>query len=189
VSSTKRGANRDGLDRYYTDPTIAAALVDLLWIRPGATVVEPSVGRGAFIQAARARLCRVVGVDVDPEAAGLQLCEPSARVVGDLLATDIAADWYLGNPPYKHAEQHIRHGLQRARVGCAFLLRLAFLESQRRYPFWQAHPPARVWVLSRRPSFTGGKTDSCAYAWIEWRTGYRGAAALRVLAPDFEVTL
>lgn len=185
MSSTNRGRNRDGLDRYYTEPDLADALTSLLDLVPGQTVVEPSTGRGAFIQAARRRMCSVVAVDIDPEAEGLQICDPSARVVGDLLSTEIEADWYIGNPPYKHAEQHIRHSINHARVGCAFLLRLAFLESLRRWPFWDAHPPARVWVLSRRPSFTGGTTDSCAYAWFEWRRGYQGPAALRVLPPEF----
>ena len=185
MSSTNRGVNRDGLDRYYTEPHLADALVGLLDVLPGHLVVEPSVGRGAFLRAARARACEVVGIDIDPEAEGLALCRPADRVVGDLLTTSIEADWYLGNPPYKHAEAHIRHAIEHSEVGCAFLLRLAFLESLKRWPFWQAHPPARVWVLSKRPSFTGGKTDSCAYAWFEWRRGYRGAAALRVLPPDF----
>lgn len=187
MSSTNRGENRDGLDRYYTDAGLADALVGLLDVLPGQSVVEPSVGRGAFIRAARSRACEVVGIDIDPDAEGLTLCAPADRLVGDLLNSAIGADWYLGNPPYKHAEAHIRHSIKHARVGCAFLLRLAFLESLRRWPFWQENPPARVWVLSKRPSFTGGKTDSCAYAWFEWRKGYRGPAALRVLPPDFGV--
>jgi hypothetical protein len=35
-----------------------------------------------------------------------------------------------------------------------------------------------VHVLSRRPSFTGGGTDSAAYGWFVWRKGYVGSPRL-----------
>lgn len=185
MSSTNRGANRDGFDRYYTDSTLADGLVELLRLSPRALVVEPGIGAGSFARACLRRGCDVVGIDVDPGASGLLLDGLQGAVQGDLLQTEIEADWYIGNPPYKHAEAHIRHALAHSYVGCAFLLRLAFLESARRWPLWREHPAAEVHVLSKRPSFTGGKTDSCAYAWFVWRKAHRGDTLLAVLDPQF----
>lgn len=92
-----------------------------------------------------------------------------------------APDWIVGNPPFTGAEAHVRMALREASVGVAFLLRLAFLESAARIPFWREHPAADVHVLSRRPSFTGSGTDSAAYGWFVWRRGYAGPTVLRHL--------
>jgi len=48
------------------------------------------------------------------------------------------------------------------------LLRLAFLESKKRKPFWDKHPVTQLYVLSERPSFTNKGTDATAYAWFIW---------------------
>ena len=48
------------------------------------------------------------------------------------------------------------------------LLRINFLGSQKRYDFWQQFPPDGLYVLSKRPSFTGKGTDSIDYAWFVW---------------------
>ena len=48
------------------------------------------------------------------------------------------------------------------------LLRINFLSSQKRYDFWQQFPPDGLFVLSKRPSFTGTGTDSQEYAWFVW---------------------
>ena len=48
------------------------------------------------------------------------------------------------------------------------LLRTAFLESKKRYDFWQRHPVSKLYVLSQRPSFTGKGTDATSYSWFIW---------------------
>ena len=48
------------------------------------------------------------------------------------------------------------------------LLRINFLGSQKRYDFWQQFPPDGLFILSKRPSFTGKGTDSIDYAWFVW---------------------
>ena len=49
-----------------------------------------------------------------------------------------------------------------------FLLRTAFLESKKRYEFWQENPLSDLLVLSKRPSFTGKGTDATSYSWFVW---------------------
>ena len=168
-----QGGDRDALDRYYTPPDLAAELLDLLpWSETGPTVVlEPSVGGGSFARHLKNRgyASRLIGVDLDPDAVGFRWCDPPG-VLGDFEELDLSdrgAQWVVGNPPYANAQKHVEQALKAApRV--AFLLRLAFLESLERVPFWKEFPCRSIWVLSKRPSFTGGSTDSCAYGWFFW---------------------
>ena len=80
-----------------------------------------------------------------------------------------------GNPPYRYAEQFVRigHSLLAEGGEIVFLLRLAFLESQKRsVGLWKDLPPYHVSVLGRRPSFTGDRrTDATAYMIAYWRKG------------------
>lgn len=48
------------------------------------------------------------------------------------------------------------------------LLRTSFLESKNRYEFWQRYPLNGLYVLNKRPSFTGHGTDATNYAWFVW---------------------
>ena len=164
------------LDAYYTPDAVARACVATLGRDASARCWEPHAGGGAFVRALCEAGALVTASDINPDAPGLADPSAVASFVGDFLTYapvgDNAPDWIVGNPPFNDAEAHIRHALAHATVGVAFLLRLAFLETQIRYPFWTAHPPAEVYVFSRRPSFTGGKTDSCPYGWFIWRRGH-----------------
>lgn len=165
-------------DAYYTPDDVAklcvyglSNVIDPTTIR---TVVEPSVGGGAFIRA-----WKEIGLqdteydafDIDPFAVGLT----GQRVMGSHLdflqwvGPPRKYDLVLGNPPYSDALRHVQKALE---VGqnVAFLLRLGFLASVRRKDFFQCRPPAYVFVLSKRPSFTeDGKTDGQEYAFFVWK--------------------
>lgn len=161
-------------DAYYTPDDLAEKLVGLLPLSPGDFVLEPSVGGGAFARALRKRGAEVVGCDINPRAEGVPDC--SAFIEADFLTLPppCTFEWVVGNPPYTDVEQHIEKALS-VSPNVAFLLRVAVTESASRIPFWQRWPLAKVWVLAERPSFTGGKTDSCAYGWFWFsreHTGY-----------------
>ena len=49
------------------------------------------------------------------------------------------------------------------------LLRINFLGSKKRYNFWKKNPAAAIYVLTKRPSFTGKGTDATEYAWFVWQ--------------------
>lgn len=78
------------------------------------------------------------------------------------------------NPPFNIAEDILEHAFDVATDKICLLLRLAFLESKRRYKkFYHNNPPSRVWVFSERLSMypkgsvvNGGGTTS--YAWFVW---------------------
>lgn len=202
----RHGEGREVLDRYYTPDEVAAALVrhlpdldDPARLAPGVSVwrdgclqrgegwpriLEPSVGGGAWVDALRERWsgARIHGHDIDLGAEGLRRCD--SCTTGDFLGVDLTKVGFVavvGNPPYRDAEAHVRHALKHAPV-VAFLLRLAFLESLQRAPLWREHPAAKVVVLSRRPSFTNGGTDSAAYGFFIWDQAHDGPTELVVMS-------
>lgn len=193
MSATRRGSDYRDLADYRTPDDLAEVLAGLLSIGPGEHVMEPHVGAGAFVLAVRARTtgAHVTGIDLNPAAEGLALCD--AARVGDFLAwkpghRERRPTVIIGNPPFGPgkgiAEAHVRHALAvvpgSGWVG--FLLRLSFLASAERVPFWREFPAFRIWVLSERPSFTGGGTDATDYAFFLWCRGYRGSPRLEVLS-------
>lgn len=178
-------ADRRENDAYYTPDDVAAKCVATIAHRIGwAHIIEPSVGGGAFLHAALnagAVWPNTTACDINPNAAGLALAGSSH--VGDFLTMprpyNAGPVWVIGNPPYSHAMEHVEHALSLALPdggpagGVAFLLRLAFVESEARRAFWQRWPVTELHILSKRPSFTGGKTDSCAYGFFVWHAGER----------------
>lgn len=79
-------------------------------------------------------------------------------------------DLIIGNIPYTNAEQTIRKAYSELNPGgyIVQLLRLGFLASQERIEFYKEMPPESIYVLSRRPSFTGSGTDGSEYAIYIW---------------------
>jgi hypothetical protein len=170
-------------DYYPTPLELADRIVATVGIAPVATILEPSAGSGSFVRACQRRW---------PSAA-VTAVEPSSRHWGELIELRCTVgqqsleeyvhywgraryDLIIGNPPYSLAEEHVRMclGMLQPWGRLVFLLRLAFVESQKRVPLWRDHKPTRVIVLPERPSFTAnGKTDSAAYAVFEW--GAEGA--------------
>ena len=170
------------LDDYYTPEELASAVVAYLPVGLAREwVIEPSCGGGAFVRALQARRCRVVGIDVDPAARGLEGADVAR--VGDFLQArnDVDAGWVVGNPPYGDAQAHVEHALNITRRYVVMLLRLAFLESIGRVAFWngQGARLREVRVLARRPSFVGTNgTDSAAYGVFWWDKLHTGPAAI-----------
>lgn len=195
LTSPNEAAGRRELDAYYTPFPLAQHLVDLLPLREGQRVLEPSAGGGSFLRALahrseRERLwLRLIALDANPAAPALVqdlgIEQDVKRVHADFLTwPGMGADWVVGNPPYVDAELHVRRAIEEVRVGghVAFLLRLAFLESAERFEFWTAFPPRKVWVLAERPSFTGGGSDNAAYGFFWWTRGWDAPAELEIVS-------
>lgn len=161
--------SRDELDRYYTRPELADAIVSRINLPRKSRVLEPHAGAGAFVRALQTRGHDVIANDADPEAEGLAMA--SSHSVGDFLEMQRPMgrlDAIVGNPPYRAAQRHCLHALSMApRV--VFLLRLGILSSRARQHFWSVHQPARVIVIGERPSFMAdGSTDHSDYCVVEW---------------------
>ena len=91
----------------------------------------------------------------------------------DFLITDGEADHIVTNPPYSLAEPFVRHALKCSRRKVAMLLKLNFLEGQKRKALFAETPLKTVYVFSKRPSFDRGDVKGkgnglLAYAWFVW---------------------
>lgn len=173
-------------DAYNTPLAVAGACVRAVepLLGRGAVVHEPHVGGGAFLAALRAHRPDLVlsasDVDRDVEGFAYALAHDIPAVDIDFLDTaPEGVDWFIGNPPYDAAQAHVEHALAHANEGVAFLLRLAFLESKGRRELFKRGGLYKVVVLSSRPSFAHGRTDSSAYGMFVWRRGYEGSPTLR----------
>lgn len=184
-------------DDYYRTPSwTVEALLDRVADLDGVGL-EPGCGDGAILETLRQRqLGPVVGIEANTERAVDAALAIGTGIVlhTDFLemgSTDIqvaapaypAPSWAVSNPPFKLAEAFVRHTLDLLQPGgrAFFLLRIAFLAGQKRAKAGLWNHLASVYVLPRRPSFTGRGTDSADYAWMEWRVGWSGSATLEHL--------
>lgn len=98
---------------FQTPPWLARAAIDLLatGAAPPRTVVEPTCGRGAFLEAAAERFpdARLLGWERDPDHAAVAAAIPGAAItVADAFHVDWATEaatwaepvWVVGNPPW-----------------------------------------------------------------------------------------
>lgn len=85
---------------------------------------------------------------------------------------DLKPDVVITNPPFNRAMEFIEKSLECSDKYVIMLLRLSFLESKKRYDFFQDSMPTYIYVHHKRISFTDdGKTDSAAYAHFVWEKG------------------
>jgi hypothetical protein len=102
-----------------------------------------------------------------------------------LMEQRLLAPHIITNPPFKLAEQFLRHALDLGAEKIAMLLRLAWLEGAERKKLFDSTPIARVHVASRRISMARGGTDNgngggsmIAFAWFVWDRAHVGAPHL-----------
>ena len=176
MSATNRGTKRKEADFYETPLNAVYTLLDNYTdISPEDHILEPSAGNGNIIRA-----LRNVGIENLISAIELRPEEEStlnaiADNVGifDFLEDTpqfIKYDVIIGNPPFSLAQEFIDKSLSLLNPGgrLIFLLRTNFLESRKRFEWWQDKLPTRLYVLAKRPSFTGKGTDATSYAWFIW---------------------
>jgi hypothetical protein len=124
-------------------------------------------------------------MDLEPGADSVLPGNVEAIQRGDFLTHQFATryDLVVGNPPFHHAQEFVEKALIVAQ-NVVFLLRLGFLASKRRYEFWRRNRPARVFVLPKRPSFSGdGGVDRYDYCFAGWRCGMQPRTQLHWLPP------
>lgn len=178
MSATGRGAVRAANDFYETPRTAIEAF--LPHVSRTESWLDAGCGNGAIGLVLQAHGLTIQGVELDDERASVARTRGLHTTTGDFLSQKWLVGGVIMNPPFSFAEDFVRHAL--ACVGANgrvyALLRLAFLEGQKRASFHREFA-CDVFVLSRRPSFTRGGTDSAAYAWFAWGLGHGGR--LRIL--------
>jgi hypothetical protein len=142
-------------------------------------VWEPACGPGSIVKVLRDHGHMVVASDIIDYADGEHFV---LDFFSELAANAIPAQSgaIVTNPPYQLAEKFVRKALEFSPL-VIMLLRLAFLESQRRTDILENSGLARVHVFRKRLPmmhrhlWTGPKASSAMpFAWFVWERGYDG---------------
>jgi hypothetical protein len=160
----------------------------LEFLHPG-TIIDLGSGEDARIGVAiRERYgAHLIPVDTHPPPQ----IEPADFLIMDPMTLpgirmDVSILW-VSNPPFSKAQEFLEktlRNLDRSPHGSvvAFLLRLGFLGSRKRAPFWRRYPPDHITVLG---------TDSEEYGifwWVSQPTLIRGPAISIAERPESEPT-
>ena len=99
----------------------------------------------------------------------------------DFLLTHKKVDNIVTNPPYKYAEEFVKHALICADKKVCMLLKLVFLEGKGRYEMFKDKdfPLSKVYVFCGRQKIyangiIGKNSGLIAYAWFVWDKNYKG---------------
>lgn len=163
------GRNED--DFYPTPPSATEALLCVEHF--DGEIWECACGDGAMSRVLQAHGYEVRSSDLVDRGYGESpvdfLCVTPRKSVANVVT----------NPPYSLAEEFVRTALAISSNKVAMLLKLTFLEGEKRRRMFESTPLARVHVFSRRltlmrngaPPRSGGMI---AFAWFVWEHGYIG---------------
>jgi hypothetical protein len=168
-----------GVDCYSTPAVAVTALLKVEKLPH--RVWEPCAGKGHIVDVLRAHGHEVIGSDL------IDYGRPDFFSGRDFLLERKPQDGCGGivtNPPFKIAAQFVEHAL-RLSPFVVMLLRLAFMESERRCPILEGAGLARIHVFRKRlpmmhrDQWAGRKANSgMAFAWFVWERGYTGRASI-----------
>ena len=187
MSATNRGSKRQPKDFYPTPIPAIESFLDAFPLRGGLEVLEPGAGSGNIIKALQKYGdFEIDAVEIRPEEAeNLQRLGVNV-IIDDFLSMETIKkyDLIIGNPPFGQAIEFVKKSLDLLKPDgrLIFLLRTAFMESDRRFEFWQedAHQLTGLYTLHNRPSFTGHGTDATSYSWFVWQPG-SGIQTIKVI--------
>jgi hypothetical protein len=186
----QRHALSERKDDLYETPVVAVAalirherLPHRLW--------DPCCGPGNIVDVLRAHGHEVIGSDL------VDYGDPTHFYCRDFLMERKAPDGCEGivmNPPFKLAEEFIEHALELCPLVIA-LLRLAFMESERRTPILEGRGLARIHVFRKRlpmmhcHGWEGRKGNSgMAFAWFTWSRNHAGLPTINRISWTGEAT-
>ena len=181
--TTKRKVDSSAGD-FYPTPLWATEMLLAEEEFPGLTW-EPACGDGQMSKVLEINGLTVSSSDLFDRGygnTGVDFLKDNEIIGGD-------CDNIITNPPYHLAEEFLHRALEIATKKVAFLLRLAFLETQDRYDtIYSKCPPSRVWIFSKRVTFypKGVKqrgSGTTAYAWMIWDKAHEGKCELLWLPP------
>jgi hypothetical protein len=167
ITKTRPYAER-GLDAYFTPSEAIHALMGFESLPR--RIFDVCCGNGAILNPLEAAGHYISGTDIKDYGW-------PGTVIADFLAgpRDLRGIAVVSNPPYRRAQEFIQKVIDGQSPYHAWLLRLNFLESMRRKPFFESHPPSRIWISSRRLpmmhllGWAGPKAPSNhCFAWFVW---------------------
>jgi hypothetical protein len=177
----QRSEPHDGLDDFPTPPWATRAL--LHWLAQYhelgmMSCREPSANRGHMVRPLREAFAQVMASDVHDYGAGFHVADFLFGPASDWTRTH----WTISNPPFRLAEQFIARALELSAIGCAMLVRSAFLEGVGRYErLFREQPPTSVLQFSERVVMHKGRlapegSTATAYCWLVWEHRVTGTS-------------
>ena len=168
--------NRQRDDFYPTPPKATRALLSVE--KFVGNIWEPACGDGAISRVLEEAGYSVISTDLIDRGYG-------TAAVDFLLDYTTTSDNIITNPPFKFAQEFVRHALTRAHRKSAMLCRLAWLEGKARRKLFETTPLARVWVFSERipmlrngDEMMAGGGGMIAFAWFVWDQEHSGPPKL-----------
>ena len=169
IQSSHHHADR-GVDAYFTPPEAVWSLLHIEAQHLPDVIWEPAAGDGAIVGPFRKAGFKVLASDLVDY--GLSGCTSGLDY---LTAPPMPeAKGVVTNPPFILAVKFVEKALKETGY-VALLLRTNFLESTARMAFFRKHPPARIWISSRRLpmmhryGWQGRRAPSnTCYAWFVW---------------------
>lgn len=175
----RRSEPQDSLDDFPTPPWATRALCE--WLGENRFQLfncdcrEPAANRGHMVAPLKEYFRDVEAADIHDYGAGFPVEDYLWPVVRNKV------DFVITNPPFRLAQQFIEKMLEQSRLGCAVIVRSAFLEGVGRYnDLFSRTPPTDILQFSERVVMHKGKlsakgSTATAYCWLVWRK-QRGAA-------------
>lgn len=181
VTGNKRAPLSARKNDLYETPAVAVEALMRHELVPG-TIWEPACGPGAIVRVLRAHSRTVYATDL------VDYASPDQDESGwDFLLErqlPLGVEAIVTNPPFKNAEEFVAKALDLCPI-VMMLLRLAFLESERRCPILDNGQLARVHVFRKRipmmhrAAWDGPKANSgMAFGWFIWRRDHQGPTTL-----------
>ena len=170
----------DGIDFYATPEWATEELLKKESFK--GDILEPCSGSGAISKVLEKSGYNVISSDLREDEGvygygGIDLFE-----IEKTEATNI-----ISNPPFFCATEVIEKCIDLIPEGgnVAMILKLSFLESARRYPFWKGTPLKKVYIFCKRVVFwneilqlddgkRGKHNGTIPFAWYIWEKGYKG---------------
>lgn len=210
MSSKNRGAVSIESDWYATPEETTRAVLrelaaDIASNCPGGEVrriLEPTAGRGAIVKVLREffPLAEITAIELDrsrfERLEKMQIGTAYCADYGEVDAPEQRYDLAVLNPPFTIAQAIVQKAKLES-LHTLSLLRLGFLASAKRRPFWRMHP-ADILPLSSRPSFAASlkccgwldevRHQSCGWSVIQELEAVRPKRCPDCLKGDVSVT-
>lgn len=173
-----------GDDLYETPPVATEALLRVECLPE--CIWEPACGPGSIVSVLRKAGHNVHATDLVDYG-----CPDSFNGYDFLMERhpDFQIGAIVTNPPFKLANEFVAHAFDLGIPKVVMLLRLAFLESEKRRSILDAGTLARVHVfrnrlpMMHRHGWDGNKAgSSVAFAWFVWDSSHRGPTELHRLS-------
>ena len=172
---------RAAYDYYATEPRAVELLLEQEQF--ASTIWEPACGEGHISNVLQEHGYEVISTDLIDRGfgnGGVDFLSCTAPI------TDAPCD-VITNPPYKYSTEFAEHALELIEDGqkMAMFLKLTFMESKKRKPFFQKYPPRTVYVSSGRLTcgFNGQfhvhSAKAIAYAWYVWEKEFKGDPVIK----------